>query len=230
MAFNYSEAVPWGRSFEEYRRMFALSDPELDLRIIGCGDGPASFNAEMFQLGHHVVSCDPLYQLTTNRIQERIDVTYENVMRQTVENQHKFVWTRIKSPEELGRVRLAAMRKFLADFDSGKLAGRYVTGELPNMPFGTDSFDLAVCSHFLFLYSDIVSLEFHQRAIEEMCRVALEARIFPLLNYNAKLSPFVEPLLKSLSDAGYNTSIEVVPYEFQRGGNQMLRVRRVTRS
>lgn len=230
MAFIYSEAVPWGRSFEEYRRMFGLAELELRLRIIGCGDGPASFNSEMFQLGHRVVSCDPLYQLTTAQIQDRIDVTYENVMRQTTEHQHKFVWTRIKTPEELGKVRLAAMRKFLADFDDGKRDGRYVTAELPDIPFESNAFDLAVCSHFLFLYSDILSFEFHQRAIEEMCRVAREARIFPLLNYNATLSPFLEPLLKVLTDAGYNTSIEVVPYEFQRGGNQMLRVRKATSS
>jgi hypothetical protein len=83
---------------------------------------------------------------------------------------------------------------------------------------------------FLFLYSDILTFEFHQHAIEEMCRVAKEARIFPLLNYNAQPSPFLEPLLKVLTDAGYNTSIEVVPYEFQRGGNQMLRVRKATSS
>jgi hypothetical protein len=227
MTFKYSEAVPWGRSFDEYRRMFGLTEQELNLRIIGCGDGPASFNTEMLQLGHRVVSCDPLYQLSTTQIQERIDVTYENVMRQTRENQHHFVWDRIKTPEDLGNVRLTAMKKFLADFDSGKRDGRYVTAELPHIPFESNTYDLAVCSHFLFLYSDILSLEFHQRAIEEMCRVAQESRIFPLLNYNAKPSPFVEPLLKELTDAGYNTSIEVVPYEFQRGGNQMLKVRRV---
>jgi hypothetical protein len=230
MAFNYSEAVPWGRSFEEYRRMFGLTEQDLKLRIVGCGDGPASFNMEMFQLGHRVVSCDPLYQLTTSQIQERIDVTYKDVMRQTRENQHKFVWTRIKTPEELGKVRLAAMKKFLADFDSGKRDGRYVTAELPDIPFASNAYDLAVCSHFLFLYSDILSFEFHQRAIEEMCRVAREARIFPLLNYNAELSPFLKPLLKVLTDAGYHTSIEVVPYEFQRGGNQMLRIRKTTSS
>jgi hypothetical protein len=227
MSFKYSEAVPWGRSFEEYRRMFALSDPELNLRIIGCGDGPASFNAEMFKLGHRVVSCDPLYQLSATQIQDRIDVTYENVIRQTVENQHLFVWTRIASPEELGKIRLAAMRKFLADFEGGQRDGRYITAEFPVLPFPSNAFDLAICSHFLFLYSDILSFDFHQRAIEEMCRVAREARIFPLLNYNAKPSPFLEPLLKVLADAGYDTSVEVVPYEFQRGGNQMLRVRKV---
>jgi hypothetical protein len=228
MTFKYSEAVPWGRSFEEYQRMFGMSEQDLNLRILGCGDGPAGFNAEMFRLGHRVVSCDPLYQLTTAQIQERIDVTYENVMRQTIENHHKFVWTRIKTPEELGRVRLAAMKKFLADFDDGKRDTRYVTGELPELPFEANTFDLAVCSHFLFLYSDILTFEFHQLAIEEMCRVAKEARVFPVLNYNAQPSPFLEPLLKVLADAGYNTSVETVPYEFQRGGNQMLRVRRVT--
>jgi hypothetical protein len=86
------------------------------------------------------------------------------------------------------------------------------------------AFDLAICSHFLFLYSDILSFAFHQSAIAEMCRVAREVRVFPLLNYNAEPSPYLDPLLKELSDAEYNTSIEVVPYEFQHGGNKMLRV------
>jgi ubiquinone/menaquinone biosynthesis C-methylase UbiE len=121
------------------------------------------------------------------------------------------------------------MNRFLADYDDGKPAGRYVIGELPDLPFESDSFDLALCSHFLFLYSDNLPLEFHQRAIEEMCRVAHEARIFPMLNYNAQPSPYVEPLLMGLANAGYNTSVEKVPYEFQRGGNQMLRVRKQLR-
>jgi hypothetical protein len=229
MAFQYSEAVPWGRSFDEYRRMFALSEDDLGLKIISCADGPAGFNSEMFKRGCRVVSCDPLYQLSRVQIQERIDVTYENVMRQTHENRDHFVWTSIKTPEDLGRVRLAAMNRFLADYDDGKPAGRYVIGELPDLPFESDSFDLALCSHFLFLYSDSLPLEFHQRAIEEMCRVAHEARIFPMLNYNAQPSPYVEPLLMGLANAGYNTSVEKVPYEFQRGGNQMLRVRKQLR-
>jgi len=226
MAFRYEEAVPWGRSYDEYRRMFAMSEDDLGLRIIGCGDGPASFNSEMFKRGSHVVSCDPLYQLSRVQIQERIDVTYENVMRQTYQNRDHFVWTRFQSPEELGQARLAAMTLFLADYDEGKPAGRYVIGELPDLPFKAESFDLALCSHFLFLYSDNLTLDFHRKAIEEMCRVAHEARVFPLLNYNAARSPYLEPLLTDLADAGYSAVVERVPYEFQRGGNQMLRVRR----
>ena len=83
---------------------------------------------------------------------------------------------------------------------------------------------MALCSHFLFLYSDKLSLGFHQQAIEAMCAVAREARIFPLLTYNAEPSPIVEPLLERLAQAGYTVAIERVPYEFQRGGNSMLRV------
>jgi hypothetical protein len=36
-----AEVIPWGRSFDEYRRMFALTDGDLAARVLGCGDGPA---------------------------------------------------------------------------------------------------------------------------------------------------------------------------------------------
>jgi hypothetical protein len=202
--------------------MFYLSEPELQLRILGCADGPASFNAQMAQKGYSVVSCDPLYQFTTAQIQARIDFTYETVMTQTLTNRDLFVWKDIASPEELGRVRLRAMSEFLADYADPQ--GRYVAAELPELPFASASFDLAVCSHFLFLYSANLSLEFHERAVETMCRVAKEVRIFPLLTYNAELSPYVTPLTENLRNAGRQVSIERVPYEFQRGGNQMMRI------
>jgi hypothetical protein len=94
------------------------------------------------------------------------------------------------------------------------------------LPFADQSFDIALCSHFLFLYSDNFPLEFHRQAIEAMCRVADEARIFPILDYNANRSPFVDPLVGHLTQAGYRVAIETVDYEFQRGGNQMMRVGR----
>jgi hypothetical protein len=60
--FTLEQVVPWGRSFEEYRAMFALSDADLEGRVLGCGDGPASFNAVATQRGANVVSCDPIYR------------------------------------------------------------------------------------------------------------------------------------------------------------------------
>ncbi len=224
MTFEYEAVVPWGRSFDEYRRMFDLSDKDLESRIIGCGDGPAAFNSEMRKLGHPIVSCDPLYRFTTEQIQARIDATYENVINQTRQNRTKFVWNSIKSPDELGRIRMESMHAFLEDYERGKKEGRYLEAGLPDLLLASRSFDLALCSHFLFLYSDNLPFDFHRAAIIEMCRVANETRIFPLLDYNAQQSAYVDPLVDDLEEAGYCVSLQKVSYEFQKGGDQMMRI------
>ena len=224
MVFKYEEAVPWGRSFTEYREMFCLTEADLQKNVLGCADGPASFNAQMSRLGRTVVSCDPLYGLTAGQIEQRIAETYETVISQTKQNQQKFVWESIKSPDELGALRMKAMKEFLRDFDQGKRDGRYLDASLPNLPLASGSFDLALCSHFLFFYSDTFSFEFHLQALSELCRVAREVRIFPLLTYNADRSPYVEPAIEHLRTMRKVVSIEKVPYEFQRGGNEILRI------
>jgi hypothetical protein len=76
---------------------------------------------------------------------------------------------------------MAAMRQFLDDYAQGRRDGRYLPAELPELPFAGASFDLALSSHFLFLYSTQLGSEFHRAAVREMCRVAAEVRIFPLL-------------------------------------------------
>jgi hypothetical protein len=229
--FTLDRVVPWGRSFEEYRHMFALTDADLNRRIVGCGDGPASFNAEATHLGHRVVSCDPIYRFGCSQIQERIAATYDEVLDQTQANAHEFVWAGgISSIEELGQVRMAAMRRFLDDYESGKRAGRYLDAELPKLPFEDGAFDLALCSHFLFLYSVRPGEAFHRAALHEMCRVAAEVRVFPLLALGGERSTFVDRCTDDLTQSGYFVTIQEVPYEFQRGGNQMMRVGRLTQS
>jgi hypothetical protein len=224
MAFKYEEVVPWGRSFDEYSRIFHLTTEDLTRNILGCADGPASFNVEMHRKGHRVISCDPLYQFTADQIKQRIDATYESVIGQTYQNKHKFVWNLIESPEELGRIRCEAMSDFLQDYLQGRESGRYVPAELPDLPFASTSFDMALSSHFLFLYSDSFSYAFHQQSIDELCRVAREVRIFPLLTYNAEPCSLVTPIVDHLQKAGRIVSIEKVPYEFQRGGNTMMKI------
>src|SRR5438093_1739925 len=224
MAFKYEQAVPWGRSFDEYRRMFDLTTEDLERTILGCADGPASFNAEMFGKSRRVISCDPLYQFTKDQIRARIDATYSAVIGQTHDNKDQFVWNVITSIEELGRVRLAAMNTFLGDYEDGQAQGRYVPAELPALPFPAKSFDLVLCSHFLFFFGDHLSLRFHRDAVDELCRVAREVRLFPLLSYNAEPSPLVLPIIEHLQDSGRTVSIRKVLYEFQRGGNMMLTI------
>jgi hypothetical protein len=224
MAFTLDKVVPWGRSFAEYIAMFALSDRDLRKRIMGCGDGPAAFNAGLTQQGGQVVSVDPLYRFSGEEIHQRIAATYPEVMEQTRQNQGEFIWTTIKSVEELGRQRLAAMAAFLADFALGLAQGRYLDGQLPQLPFRDGDFDLAVCSHLLFLYGEQFSEEFHVASIKELCRVAGEARVFPLLELGAKPSRHLPAVISHLAADGYGVTVVPVPYEFQRGGNQMLRI------
>ncbi len=223
MAFTLDQIVPWGRTFEEYRRMFALTDADLARPILGCGDGPASFNAEATARGARVCSVDPIYAFGRAELERRFQEVRAEVLRQTELNRHEFVWDYFKSVAEVGATRGQAMNGFLADFERGLREGRYVVGALPQLPLADDAHGLALVSHLLFLYSRQLDLDFHRRAIVELLRVAPEVRIFPLLQLGASPSPHLEPILEVL---GRTHRVEVVPvdYEFQRGGNRMLRL------
>lgn len=224
MAFTLESVVPWGRSFDEYVAMFALSEEDLEKKLLGCGDGPASFNSDMTRRGRRVISVDPIYCCTVDELKKRIDETFDKVLAQTRKNKEAFVWDRISSVEELGRVRMAAMNAFLEDYPAGLQEKRYVAARLPALPFADHAFDLALCSHFLFLYSDHLSEHFHLQSIQELCRLAPEVRIFPLLELGGTKSRHLESVTASLKKAGFIVSIERVDYEFQKGGNELLKI------
>jgi hypothetical protein len=228
MGIELKEIVPWGRSFEEYAAMFALSEADLQKRIVGCGDGPASFNAELTARGGRVISVDPIYAFGADEIRRRVEETFETIMAGMPAVEHKFVWSRIRNIWELGEVRMRAMDAFLDDYDVGKTAGRHIAGEFPKLPLPDNAGDLALCSHLLFLYSKHLSESAHLAALDEMLRVAPEARVFPLVTLDGDASPHLEPVIAHLRAAGHAVSIEQVPYEFQKGANRMLRVRRKT--
>lgn len=222
--FHLAEVVPWGRSFEEYCRMFALTESDLSGRILGCADGPASFNAEATMRGYRVTSCDPIFQFSMAEIQDRIAETYDTIMMQTRQNATEFVWNAIGSIDELGQLRMHAMNTFLADYDAGRQQNRYVTAQLPTLPFGDREFDLAVCSHFLFLYSQQLDTEFHCDAVRELCRVASEVRVFPLVALGGSPSLHLKAVVSRAKELGFVTEVAQVPYEFQRGADRMLRI------
>lgn len=224
MPFALANVVPWGRSFDEYVRMFALTADDLQASILGCADGPAAFNAILSRRGGKVVSCDPLYAFSAEQIQDRIRQAYPTVIEQLQRNADSFVWSPlIPNLDALGRLRMQAMREFLDDFPAGLAAGRYVAAELPALPLADRQFDLALCSHFLFLY-DALGAEFHQQAIAELCRVAREVRIFPLVQLDGHRSPYLAATIERLQAAGWKAVAVETPYEFQRGACEMLRV------
>ena len=226
MAMQLDKVVPFGRSLDEYRRLFALSDGDLQKNVISIADGPASFNAELTAQGGSVVSVDPLYIFSAADIAERFYAVVDLIIDQVKATPDDWTWHYHRSPDHLKENRCAALRSFVGDFDKGKTEGRYVIGELPHLEFADGLFDLALCSHFLFLYTDHLTYEFHRASVLEMLRIATEVRIFPLLTLGLEVSPYLAPLVSDLASQGFSASVEVVPYEVQRGGHHVLRVRR----
>jgi len=214
--------VPFGRSLDEYRKMFKLTDGDLRLHVLGVGDGPASFNAELTAQGGKVVSVDPLYAFDAGEIKKRFDSVVDGIIEQVRNTPQDWVWSYHGSADDLRRNRIKVAEVFTADYAIGRHTERYVEGALPSLPFPDRQFDLALCSHFLFLYSDQFSYAFHQQAITEMLRVAREVRIFPLLTLMLQRSHYIPQLLQFLKVVGYVASVRRVEYELQRGGNEML--------
>jgi SAM-dependent methyltransferase len=204
--------------------MFNLNSNDLQKRILGCGDGPASFNAEMSESGHLVISIDPIYDFSATEIAARFDATSATVIEQMRATPNNWVWSYHRSPDDLLSNRRKALACFLADYENGRAQGRYMVAALPELPFPDKHFGLALCSHLLFLYSEHLSEEFHTRSIKELCRVADEVRIFPLLSLAVQTSPHVLKVRASLEHSGWASEIRRVDYELQKGGNEMLRI------
>ncbi len=218
--------VPWGRNLEEYQNIFQLSEEDLHSKILGCGDGPSSFNFEVTKLGGNIISIDPIYQFTKDEIQQRIDEISSVVSEQLKQNQNDFVWKNINSVDELIDIRLTAMSDFIKDYECGKKEKRYIYQELPKLSFENDSFDLVLSSHFLFLYSEHFDLQFHIDSILEMCRISKnEVKIFPLLDLKNQKSEYLEPILEVLKSKGFETNIIKTDYEFQKGANELLHIK-----
>lgn len=217
-----SSVVPWGRKLSEYRAMFSLRESELAKKILGCGDGPASFNRELTERGGQVVSVDPVYQFDAMQIRARIDAVYPDIMSQMEKNRDHYLWSTIPDVTILGRVRMEAMNDFLSDFQSGKQAGRYIDAALPILPFEDNTFELALCSHYLFLYSEHVNQAEHLLSIKELCRVAQEVRIYPLVALDGSQSKHLEPVISLLENSGFLVSLDTVDYQFQKGATEMM--------
>lgn len=198
--------------------MFALSEDDLNGSILDCAAGPSSFNAEMHARGKHVVSIDPIYRFSPDEIRSRVQAVCQTMIEQVRQQPNQFVWDCIRSPQHLGEIRLAAMERFIKDFEAAK-ADRYFDLSLPDLP--AMQFDLALSSHFLFLYSDKLDVQFHLSAIIAMLSVAPEIRIFPVTDLAGETSPHLNAVRKA-----FDTELVRVPYEFLRGANQMLRINR----
>lgn len=225
MAFKLDSVVPWGRNLNEYTMMFKLGKEDLSKKIASFGDGPASFNYEAKQKGYFVTSFDPIYQFSKSELQQRIEEVRVTVMQQMKENMNNYNWTSIKNLDELENVRMSAMRLFLSDYECGKSENRYICHTLPEkLPYEDNTFDIGLSSHFLLMYTAL-GYDFHIQAMTEMLRVCKEIRIFPIVDLDANKTDLITNVI-SYFKKRYDTEICETHYEFQKGDNKLLIIRK----
>jgi len=225
MAVELENVVPLGRSLKEYKLMFDLTDNDLDKKILGVGDGIASFNVEMTELGKTVVSVDPIYSFEGKEIKEQFYNVIDSVVDQLKATEEDYIWDIFKSPDEYKQYRIQTLEKFIADYDLGKRESRYILGELPSLDFEDSSFDLTLCAHLLFFYSEQLDYEFHLASVKEILRTANEVRIFPLLDVKSiNRTVHLDPIIRELESEGLSVELRKVDYDMQRGENIMLRI------
>lgn len=225
MVVELKTVVPFGRSLEEYKMMFELSEKDLNKNIVGVSDGVSSFNTEMNDAGRKVLSIDPIYEQSGEFIQNAFNNSIENVIEQLGSTSQDYTWSYYKNLDVYRDIRTSTIKRFLKDFESGVSDGRYVLGELPNLEYADGSFELALHANLLFLYSELFDYEFHLASVKELSRIAKEVRIYPLMDISNKRSWHVEPIVADLKREGYNVEVRVIEYEFMKGSNEILVVK-----
>ncbi|QDZ80322.1 SAM-dependent methyltransferase [Priestia megaterium] len=213
-----------GRTFEEYRAMFNLNEKYLKgKKVLDCASGACSFTAHALQQGTEATSCDIAYKFTAEELEKKGSLDLIHTMNQMQHVQEQYVWKYFSSIDDLTEHRKRALKDCIAHMKKNPEAYQY--GALPNLPFQKNEFDLTICANFLFMYSDRLDYTFHLETLKELIRVTKEeVRFFPLTNLSGKISTYLPQLLEEIAPLVKGTEIADVPYEFQKGANQMLKI------
>jgi hypothetical protein len=215
----------WSHSLKNYVLMFDLTSEEFCHPILDVAAGPSSFNVEMKRQGYKVVSSDPLYATSPDMIDIVTNNLINNLSEQIKSNPDRFHWgEEFSNPSELERQQRAMAEIFCHDYERGLKEKRYTADALPNLHFDDFQFSLALCANFIFDGPYANDLIFQMDSIHEMCRVAKEVRIYPLLDRSGQISPHLGPIIAELQMKDYGVEVREVPYQFVRHGNAMLRV------
>ncbi|PGF15028.1 hypothetical protein CP556_02055 [Natrinema sp. CBA1119] len=219
--YGIDEVAFIGRTFIEYQQMFDF-DPAtwVGQRVLDCPAGPCSFVAEANNHGIEAIGVDKMYDRSPAALSKICVEDIETAMAALDGVEDLYVWEFYDRVSELRAYRERAASRFLSDFAHN--GDRYIYANLPATPFADRAFDLVLSAHFLFLYDDRLSDEFHHETIRELHRISGQLRVFPLHGFDADQSELIVELIESLQSEGYSTDIREVPFEFQRGANKML--------
>lgn len=213
-----------GRTFTEYAHMFDLDPAALAGRsVLDCPSGVGGFVAAARERGIPATGADVVYGRSLEYLERRCEEDYERVAAQLPEKKELFEWEFYGSIERRCRLLRRAYEAFLDDYTEH--SGRYVPAMLPELPFASNAFSVVLSAHFLFLYSDRLDYEFHLASLRELARVAAEeVRVFPLAGLDTELYGDLDAISRDLARDGFTVERVGVPFEFQTGANEMLRI------
>jgi hypothetical protein len=206
------DIIVTARPFDEYAAMFDLHDADLLAGpVLDCPAGASGFAHGARALGADVTAVDPVYDAPHGDLIDRArrDTAFGN--RYVRENPDTYAWDFFIDVDDHLTRRLGAVDAF--DADRRAHADRYVAGALPAL----------LSSHLLFVYPDHFDTAAHLAGVRELARVCSgEVRMFPLVDTTTAPWPHLDQLRRDLERAGHGSEVRPVPYEFIRGGSEML--------
>ncbi|CAM2980575.1 class I SAM-dependent methyltransferase [Rariglobus hedericola] len=231
-SFELSSVAFFGRSLAEYAKFFPLDVAALRGRaVLDVAAGPSAFTAEATRCGIRATAVDPLYGCSPETLSAHVRLDYARTLRQMRAKPEIFRLKSFASLDEAERERRTAAEIFLADYEAGFLDNRYVGGALPRLPFADGAFDVVLCAHLLFIYERLFDYAFHLAACRELVRVSRdEVRIHPVCGPDGKPYRELGRLRADLAREGIASSVVSVDYEFFRGSDTTLVLRRVARN
>ena len=215
-----------GRTFDEYYRMFELSNINFkDEKILDVASGVSSFCSEANSKGYNVTASDKIYNFSAKEIEEKCISDLKMVMEKLPLVADLYKWEFFKDIDALKKKRERAYKLFVKDFKE-KGGRQYIATEYSQTKFLDDEFTISLISHFLFMYDEHLDYEFHKRTLSEIIRVtSKEIRIFPIVNLKGKRSLFIEKLMEDREFKDYEKGIKKVDYEFVKDGNEMMAIK-----
>lgn len=215
-------APSWIYDFSDYQQMYDLSESDLSKSLLDFSAGIASFNAEATQRGCSVISVDPNYGLPEEKMRLFAEAFLGDTASYLKDEPARLQDASSHNIQHVIERWRETEKKFIQDYADDTQKKRYQIMQLPHLPYATHQFDIALCTNFIFHHS--LSSDEVQMVVRELCRVASEVRIFPLLSWSGKTSDALGPLMLLLQKNNYGVEVRQVPYQTLKGGNAMLRI------
>lgn len=226
MNLDLDRIVFIGRTYSEYLDMFDLHESELEGRtILDCPAGACSFTAEGSRRGFDIMAADIAYQFGPDELELKGVKDLEHAKVRLQEAQGEYIWDYYCTVEGHQKHREEALSQ--SSQHRRQFPEKYMYAEFPKLPFADQSVDLTLSAHFLFMYADRLSKQFHEESLLELMRITREEiRIFPLVDLSSRRYEALDELIQLAISKGWVAEELKSDYQFQKHADHYLKLTR----